>query len=144
MDDLYNGATCSYYGSLEDVKPKHGVHHMILDEYTNKMVDKHVERFRKNIATYIASFKKEALSEIPILKDKIKALKDENASLYTRIVKLAKETQKIAEKVQVDFTVDVTPAKFYDKTKKKKKPKRRDQPEPKEEDDDFDKQFIEL
>jgi hypothetical protein len=91
MEETDRDYDCSYYGSLEEVKPTYGVNYMLLDEYIARSVEKQKDIFKTKM---VAAFEVFTNKSTKMLRDNKSALKkineklDGNKKLINNIAKL--------------------------------------------------------
>jgi uncharacterized alpha-E superfamily protein len=102
-----DGYVHTYYGTFKynDIKPKHGVTNMLLDEYLQKSVDKQIDKFSKELTKVIESFKKSNAEEINKLSDAIKEIKLNVSDLRQHFLRMVQDNDlkfeiKITDKVK--------------------------------------------
>lgn len=84
--------TQSYYGRLDDQKPKKQLANSILDEYIQNRVDKEIERFKSELSNAFDHIKNDHFF---IINDKLK-------KLYLRVGALEKPKKVYAPKPKVE------------------------------------------
>ena len=99
IKDEHDGAPCSYYGSLEPIKPKRGVAYFVLDEYLKRSIDNEVEKARKEFQHMNDVCRKAMSIEFKELERKVDKLDSALTALTKKLMSVITENElKIPEK----------------------------------------------
>ena len=91
----------SYYGRLDDVKPKKPVAYSMIDEYIKKRIDKEINIFKKEMPSFLEDIKKELISNISSINSKLIKI-NQILNAIEKPVKEQKEQRIVLDKKEMD------------------------------------------